>query len=50
MSVIVDTTLRGRILRLETDDPAFVLIIDGALHTGFSSRVDALAAARRLIP
>jgi hypothetical protein len=53
MTAILDRTIGGRhirILSLDCSDPQHILIIDGAVHTGFASRLDALAAARRLMP
>lgn len=54
MSFIFSTSANGRQVRVVSDgdddeNPTFVLTVDGALYTGFTSQVTALAAARRII-
>lgn len=49
MSTILDTTWHGRHVRILSDsEKVFSLVIDGSVHR-YSSRVDALAAARTLV-
>lgn len=50
---ILDTTSHGRRVRvLQSDDPdavEFTVVMNGRVFPGFTSRVDALAAARALV-
>lgn len=53
MSFILDTTSHGRHVRIVSDDdeeaPSYIVMVDGSLLPGYTSRVDALVAARRIV-
>jgi hypothetical protein len=51
---ILDTTSHGRRVRiLQSDDqdvpPEYTIVMNGRVYPGFTSRVDAVAAARTLV-